>query len=39
MKIIDIIEFKDDIEELENIHKNPPEFIKEKGDIYAQKDY
>lgn len=36
---LDIIEFKDDSEELENILKNPPEFIKEKGDIDAQKDY
>ena len=36
---LDIIEFKDDSEELKNILKNPPEFIKEKGDINAQKDY
>jgi hypothetical protein len=36
---LDIIEFKDDSEELENILKNPPEFLKEKGDNYAQKEY
>jgi hypothetical protein len=36
---LDIIEFKHDSEEFENILKNPPEFLKEKGDNYAQKEY